>query len=247
MKTVTYDTIGRGYAEVRRPDPRIAKMIRDAVGDARTVVNVGAGTGSYEPGDLEVVAVEPSAAMIAQRPHGSARVVRAYAENLPFQDKSFDVALAILTLHHWTDWRRGLAEMRRVAAKTVVLTHDPRIGAEFWIMEYFPQFARDDAVRFCSMDQLIAVLDPCTVLEVPIPADCRDGFLGAYWRRPEAYLDPAVRRGISSFGVAQDQDALQRGLTRLASDVESGQWHRRWGHLATLPALDIGYRLVATS
>ena len=135
-----YDEIGRSYTVTRRPDPRIARAIDTALGDARSVVNVGAGAGSYEPSHLRVTAVEPSPAMIRQRPSAAAPVVRAVAEHLPFADTSFDAALAVLTLHHWTDRAGGLAELARVARRRVViLTWDPSCRDLFWLTtEYFP-------------------------------------------------------------------------------------------------------------
>jgi len=238
-----YDRIGEGYAGVRRPDPRIAAQIRAALKDARSVVNVGAGAGSYEPSDLEVVAVEPSARMIEQRPGGSARVVQAEAAALPFADDSFDAATAILTIHHWPDWRAGIEEMERVARRRIViLTWDPRVGSSFWLHEYFPEFAKRDEERFCSMDELGELLGACEVSAVPIPHDCTDGFLGAYWKRPHAYLDPSVRAGISSFHLGIDVD---EGLATLARDLDTGRWAERWGYLLGRDSLDLGYRLVA--
>jgi SAM-dependent methyltransferase len=237
-----YEKIGEGYAAVRRPDPRIAAQIRAGLGDARSVVNVGAGAGSYEPADLEVVAVEPSSKMIEQRPAGAARVVQADAAALPFANDSFDVAMAILTLHHWPDWRPGVEEMKRVARKRIVIfTWDPAAGAGIWVHEYLPQVAKRDAGRFCSVHELRQVLGPCEVTPVPIPHDCPDGFLGAFWRRPHAYLDPKLRAGISAFRIGLD---LEDGLARLAQDLEAGRWQERWGHLLGYDSLDLGYRLV---
>ena len=237
-----YDAIGEGYARVRNPDPRIADQIRRALGDARSVVNVGAGTGSYEPSDMEVVAVEPSARMIAQRPAGSARVVQARAEQLPFPDESFDAALAVLTVHHWDDWRAGVAEMKRLARhRVVVLTWDPEAAAQFWLNEYLPEMARVDADRFVPFDVFRAEMGRCRVVPVSIPHDCTDGFFAAYWRRPRAYLSAEVRSGISSFSLDVDTTA---GLARLAADLDDGQWAKRWGHLCDEDSLDVGYRLV---
>jgi SAM-dependent methyltransferase len=216
-----YDAIGEGYARVRSPDDRIADHIRRALGDVRSVVNVGAGAGSYEPRDLEVVAVEPSVKMIDQRPPGSAHVIQGRAEHLPFPDGAFDVALAVLTVHHWDDWRVGLAEMKRVARRrVVVLTWDPPAAAGFWLNDYFPEMAAVDARRFVPLDEFCEPLRPCDVSRVPIPQDCTDGFMAAYWRRPRAYLDPEVRAGISSFS--------------LGVDTEAGPSIGRWGRGGTL-------------
>ncbi|HXH83737.1 MAG TPA: class I SAM-dependent methyltransferase [Candidatus Tectomicrobia bacterium] len=241
-----YDRIGRGYTATRRADPRIAAAIGKALGPATTVIDVGAGAGSYEPEDVRVVAVEPSRAMIRQRARPTP-VVQAVAEALPFADGAFDAALAILTVHHWSDRRAGLAECARVARdRVVVLTWDPAAREAFWLTtEYLPAILDLDVPRFPSMAELAAALGTGTldVHTVPIPADCVDGFMGAYWRRPEAYLDPQVRRGMSSF--AQLPPALvQDGLARLAEDLSTGRWDARFGALRTLEEIDLGYRLV---
>jgi SAM-dependent methyltransferase len=239
-----YDSIGKRYTSVRREDPRIAARIRAALGDARTVVNVGAGTGSYEPRDLEVVAVEPSETMIAQRPDGAAPVVRAYAEELPFKDRSFDAALAVLTDHHWADHARGLAELSRVARRVVLFTWDPATILDGWVVhDYFPsaQELIPDGYRFAHT---LARLGDARAEPVPIPHDCVDGFLHAYWRRPEAYLSQEVRAGISVF-ARMDRGAVEAGVRKLRRDLESGEWQRRNGHLLELEELDLGYRLVS--
>ena len=243
-KGALYDTIGRGYAQRRRPDPRIAARLVAALGDARSVLNVGAGAGSYEPSDRSVVAVEPSAVMLAQRPTGAAAAVQARAEALPFPDRAFDAAMAVLTLHHWTDRVGGLAECTRVARERVVLlTWDPAADAVWLVREYFPEFAETDRKLFPPIAAYAEVFGPDARVEisaVPVPRDCIDGFVGAYWARPEAYLDPAVRKGMSSFG----RPGLEGGLERLRADLASGAWHSRHGHLLGLDALDLGYRLV---
>jgi len=241
-----YDDIGHGYARTRDADPRIAAAIDTALGDARTVVNVGAGAGSYEPRDREVTAVEPSQAMIDQRPPGAAPCVRAPAEALPFADGSFDAALAAMTIHHWDDVARGLAELRRVArARVVVLTWDPEVAAESWLTaEYLPELRKLDLFRFDSPARLAERLGgDVTVTPVPIPADCRDGFIEAFWARPEAYLDPVVRDGMSGMR-AMDQDVVRRAMARLEADLRSGAWDRRHGHLRGQAELELGYRLV---
>lgn len=239
-----YDRIGRGYAATRRSEPRILDQITSALGDARSVLNVGAGAGSYEPADRVVVAVEPSPVMLAQRHPGSAPVVRALAEDLPFGDRSFDAAMSVLSTHHWTDPTRGFAEMRRVARRrVVVLTFDVRRIEEFWVVDYFPFIAELDRGRLMPVDAVAQELGGATVVPVPIPANCVDGFLGAFWRRPEVYLDPDVRRGISSFAV-MPAEAVERGRARLERDLADGTWKRRFGHLLQLGELDMGYRLV---
>jgi SAM-dependent methyltransferase len=237
-----YERIGRGYGELRRADPRLERLIAEALGDAASVVNVGAGTGSYEPAAPGTVAVEPAAVMIAQRPPSGAPCVRGYAERLPFGDGTFDAGLAVLTIHHWSDWRAGLRELVRVARKRVVLsTWDPE-GDAFWLLrEYLPVMLEHDRRRFPSLSALRGELGDCEIRAVPIPHDCTDGFLGAYWRRPAAFLDPAIRRGISSFS----SEYLDAGLARLAVDLDSGAWARKYGHLLEQEELDIGYRLVS--
>jgi SAM-dependent methyltransferase len=237
----TYDRIGTAYGETRKEDPRIARLIFTELGGAATVLNVGAGAGSYEPSDRRVVAVEPSRVMIEQRPRDSAPVVQAVAESLPFADNSFDAAMAVLTLHHWNEAGAGLAELDRVArARILLLTWDPSSDGFWLVRDYFPAFLARDRKRLPPIDRLTRLLDDPRVIPVPIPHDCRDGFLGAYWRRPEAYLDPKIRGGISSFASWPDP----AGLRALERDIESGEWARRNGDLLETPDLDIGYRLI---
>jgi SAM-dependent methyltransferase len=238
-----YDRIGRTYTATRREDPRLAAAIHAALGDARTVMNVGAGAGSYEPADRDVVSVEPSPAMIAQRPAGAAPVVRARAEALPFADGSFDAAMAVLSDHHWADRCAGLRELRRVARRAVVFTFDPAYTDAFWLVsEYLPGFRELPGM---TVEDLVACLGGAAVVPVPLPADCADGFLGAFWRRPEAYLDPRVRAGISVFArvPAAEVDACVRALR---ADLESGAWHERHAGLLALDELDLGYRLLVS-
>ncbi|HKP74778.1 MAG TPA: methyltransferase domain-containing protein [Longimicrobiaceae bacterium] len=241
MPAALYDRIGRGYAAHRRPDARIAGRIAEALGDARTVVNVGAGAGSYEPSDRAVVAVEPSAEMIRQRAPSAAPAVQAAAEALPFGDASFEAAMAVLTIHHWGDARRGLAEMRRVARERIaILTWNPDHPG-FWLTrDYFPEILPADRETFPTLRMIEDVLGAIEVRMVPVPADCTDGFLGAYWRRPEAYLDPGRRAAISAFAKHDDVDAR---IARLRADLADGTWERRNGDLLRLSELDLGYRL----
>jgi SAM-dependent methyltransferase len=246
MRDAVYDRIGQKYTSTRRPDPRIAAAIVRALGDAETVVNVGAGAGAYEPDDRAVVAAEPSWRMIQQRRASATRAVQASAEALPFSDQRFDAALAVLTLHHWTDWRRGLDEMQRVAKRLVLFTIDPVSVGNFWLTRtYFPEIVRLDQGRCPSIAELVSHAGECRVEHIAIPHDCADGFLAAFWRRPEAYLDPAVRAGMSGFALL-DQEIVARGVGRLKTDLESGAWEQRFGALRSLDALDVCYRLVVT-
>lgn len=236
-----YDDIGEVYNRSRRPEPFIAEMLNAALGTAKSVVNVGAGAGSYEPSERSVTAVEPSAAMIARRPAGSAQVVQASAENLPFEPDSFDAAMAVLTIHHWHDWRRGVAEMLRVAPRGVILTWDPEHEG-FWLTrDYFPALIEADRRCFPSIREIRSALPNDDVVTVPIPAHCSDGFLGAYWSRPQYYLDPNRREAISTFSRISD---VRTGLLRLAEDLESGAWHLRNSDLRGKESLDLGYRLI---
>lgn len=238
-----YDSIGRSYTHFRREDPRIAARIRAALGDARTVVNVGAGAGAYEPADLEVTAVEPSETMIAQRPEDAAPVVQGFAEELPFDDQSFDAAMVVLSDHHWRDHDRGLAELRRVARRVVLLTWDPATVHDFWLVsDYLVRF-EDLITEGFRLEHTIEALGGARVEVVPVPHDCVDGFMGAYWRRPHAYLDPRVRASISACAL-MDQTCLEEGMARLEADLRSGAWERRHAHLLTLEELDLGYRLL---
>lgn len=239
-----YDTIGLNYAELRKPDPRIASVIASALGSARMVLNVGAGTGSYEPTDRIVTAVEPSQAMIAKRPPGAAKAIQASAGDLPFADKSFDASLAILTLHHWPDKAMGLAEMRRVTrGRIVLLTFDP--AHRPWLTDYLPELAALDTKIMPAMSDYARWLGPVEVTPMLVPHDCIDGFLYAYWRRPAAYLDPRIRSGSSSFWAIGN--AADTGLEKLRLDLQSGAWERRYADLLEIEAYDAGYRLVVAN
>ncbi|MFI7413722.1 methyltransferase domain-containing protein [Streptomyces sp. NPDC049627] len=240
-----YDALGATYARTRQPDPRIAAQIHAALGDAEHVVNVGAGSGSYEP-PRTVLAVEPSRVMISQRPPGAAPAVQAVAERLPLRDNAADAVMALLTVHHWADLRAGIRELRRVARRRiVVLTWDQRVFRErFWLVrDYLPEAAVYDDTRAVPCEQLIDLLGGGRQEPVAVPHDCVDGFGAAYWRRPHAYLDPHVRAGISMLAQTGD-DALAPGLARLADDLKTGRWHRRYAELHTLEVMDVGYRLL---
>jgi SAM-dependent methyltransferase len=237
-----YDRIGVGYASNRRPDPRWAATIHSALGDAKTVINVGAGAGSYEPDDRPVVALEPSRQMIAQRADTSAPVVQGVAGALPFPDASFDVALAVLTVHHWPDASLGLAEMQRVAARQVIVTWEPEVFAErFWLVRDYVPAADPDGVM--AGRRIADQLHDVRTIPLPVPHDCADGVFGAYWRRPEEYLDPAIRASISGLALI-DPDVLTPAMARLDSDLRSGAWRRKHAHLLDLDQIDLGYCVI---
>ena len=239
-----YDVIGHGYASQRLPDPRIAAQIWRALGEARTVCNVGAGTGSYEPLDRSVIAVEPSRAMIAQR--ANRRVVRACAEALPFADRSFDAAMAIMTVHHWRDLGAGIAELRRIAPLRVVFTFDPEQQDQLWLVrDYLREIVQLEAARAPRIQELVTLLGGAEVQVVPIPWDCSDGFQAAYWRRPERYLSPEVRASISTLAV-QPEARLAAAMRQLEADLASGVWARRNAELFGREAMDFGYRLLVS-
>jgi SAM-dependent methyltransferase len=242
---VDYDRLQVGYAGRRRTDPVIAARVLDALDGAASVVNVGAGSGSYEPADRLVVAVEPSASMRAQRPVGSAPVIAGSAERLPLADRSLDAAMAMVTIHQWTDLDAGLREMRRVARGVVaVLTFDPIVLQRFWVDQYWPEVLASEARRFPSVQRVVAALgDGARVEPVPIPAGCVDGFMEAYFGRPELLLDPGVRAAQSAWTFV-DPDVVRRGLVHLAADLESGRWDARHGDLRAQAEFDGSLRLV---
>lgn len=237
-----YDRIGAGYAGRRRPDPRIARRIEEALSDVDSVVNVGAGTGSYEPAGRRVLAVEPSQLMRRQRPPGAAPCVAATAERLPLADGAFEAAMAILTIHHWSDLAAGLREMRRVARRRIVLMTWAPEGPPFWLTrDYFPQIAAMDRAIFPGAAELRTMLGPGMRTSIlPIPHDCVDGFQAAYWRRPQAYLDEEVRSAISSFSRFDSAKALEK----LRGDIASGRWAAANADLLAAEEADFGYRIV---
>jgi hypothetical protein len=241
--TEIYDSIGTTYNTTRRPDPRVGQVIWSALGDCRSVLNVGAGTGAYEPADRDVVAVEPSATMRRARPAGSAPCVAAIAESLPFDDRSFDAAMAILTVHHWRDYRAGLGELRRVARRRVLVVHwDQSLIDQLWLADYFPEAFAFDRRRSPPLHDVCVALDAIDVVPLPVPHDCRDGFGAAYWRRPDAYLDPTVRAGMSM--LAQTEHERGDGVERLRRDLSDGTWAARHHDLLARTELDCGYRIV---
>ncbi|MEV7541178.1 class I SAM-dependent methyltransferase [Streptomyces sp. NPDC089915] len=239
-----YDRIGVGYSSIRRPDHRWAAQIEASLGDARTVLNLGAGTGAYEPEGRTLVAVEPSLEMRAQRGPLAAPCVVASAERLPFDDQSFDAVMAVLTVHHWTDLEAGIAELQRVARRFSIVTYDMDVQRNFWFTrDYVPEIAEAECSRVPSLERLTKLLGPCEVAELPVWHDFTDGFMTAFWRRPQAYLDPATRRACSAFALT-DERAVDRGVTRLRDDLDSGAWHRRYADLATRDHIDAGFRLL---
>jgi ubiquinone/menaquinone biosynthesis C-methylase UbiE len=236
-----YDVIGINYAELRKPDRRIARVIESALGSAQSVLNVGAGTGSYEPIDRCVIAVDPSGEMIRKRGPAAAKAIEASADDLPFDDKSFDASMAILTIHHWPDKEAGLREMRRVTrGRIVLLTHDP--AHRPWLTDYLPELAALDEKQMPTISDYERWLGFARITPVMVPHDCSDGFLYAYWRRPAAYLDAHVRSGSSSFWAIGN--AAEAGLQDLRRDLETGEWERRYAKLLDLDEYDAGYRLV---
>ncbi len=253
-----YDRIGVGYVAHRRADPRWEALINEQLGDgrggsrsrsrsrrrSRVVVNVGAGTGNYEPVDGDVIAVEPSSVMVEQRPVGAAPAIRASGSSLPLPSGCADVAMAILTLHHWDDWAAGLAELCRVAPRRVVLTMDFELHSRFWFLEdYVPEVGEATRDLGPNAEEVAEAIGGGTSVPLLVPRDMQDGVLGAYWCRPEAYLDPAVRANCSGLALA-DPRVVARGAAALESDLASGEWQRRHADLAELSAIDLGYRLV---
>lgn len=250
-----YDTIGLGYVAHRKADPRWEAVINEQLGDGRVVVNVGAGTGNYEPVGLEraVVAIEPSSVMVAQRATGSAPVVRATGSALPLPTGSADVAMALLTVHHWDDWAAGLAEMCRVAPRRLVLTMDFELHSRFWFLEdYLPEVGEATRRLSPGVEEVGGIIGGTgngtrpAVIPLLVPRDMQDGVLGAYWCRPEAYLDPAVRANCSGLALA-DPAVVARGVAALERDLSRGAWQQRHADLAELAAIDLGYRLVVAN
>jgi SAM-dependent methyltransferase len=241
-KQPLYDQIGSTYTLTRREEPRIAERIHRALGDARSVVNVGAGAGAYEPRDREVIAVEPSSVMLAQRSPDAAPAIQARAEALPLADDSVDAAMTVLSDHHWEDRAGGLRELRRVARRRVVVfTYDPELADSFWfIRDYLPGFHH---LAGMSIEDIAAALGGASVEPVPIPHDCVDGFFLAFWRRPHAYLDERVRAGTSVFARVPEEECAE-AIERLRADLESGAWEERHRDLLALDELDLGFRLV---
>ena len=245
MARPVYEHIGHGYSVGRREDPRLAVHLHAALGNSDRVLNVGAGTGSYEPRDRCVVAVEPSGLMAAQRPTTAAPVVRAVAEALPFPDRRFDTAMGVLTIHHWTSLATGLREFRRTSQRIVLFLRDPAAAPSWWLYGYFPATARLVASRETPVTVLESLLRcRLSVTPVPIPADCIDGFEAAYWRRPAAFLNPNLCASMSALSLISRSER-ESGQRRLANDLANGTWTRRHEDLLGVDQLDLGYRVVA--
>ena len=244
-----YDKFGQKYSGYRIADPRIADYVNDALVNAKTVLNVGAGAGSYEPTDKYVLAVEPSATMRLQRlSNGKTPAVIATADSLPFDDNSFDASMAILTVHHWPDMDKGLKELRRVTRKQVVImTFDPQQLDNFWNANYFPELIEVEKARYPAIDFVKRSLGgKAEVVPVPIPFDCSDGFQEAFYGRPEAFLQKEVRQSQSAWGFLED--GLEEKLVkRLADDLQSGEWDRKYGHYRTEPTFTCALRLVISN
>jgi SAM-dependent methyltransferase len=240
-----YDRIGVSYSDVRRADPRFEAAIWGALGHARSVLNIGAGAGSYEPTDREVIAVEPSPVMIAQRPADAALAIQGVAESIPLKDKSVDATMGVFTMQHWDDVDRGVDEVLRVTRERIVfLTLDLDVTAQMWLCrDYLPEIIEHDRRAFPTIAHLQSILPNVEVETVPVPVDCTDGVLVALWSRPEAHLDPHVRRASSTW-LRLPPAVIQTGLDRLRHDLDSGEWDNRHGHLRTLGTLDVGLRLI---
>jgi Methyltransferase domain len=240
-----YEPIGKTYAATRQPDVRIATQIRHALGDVTRVINVGAGAGSYEPTDCDVVAIDPSITMLRQRSDSACPSVVGRAESLPFSDGSFDAAMGTFTLHHWTDLATGLREVQRISSRQVFLLYEPSYASEMWIVKYFPEILElPHEKRAPSVSDLSVLLNIERVEMVPVPNDCTDGFGGAYWARPERYLETSVQAGMSMLAALQPA-VRAAGTARLHDSLSSGEWDATYGHLRTTESTDLGYRLVA--
>jgi SAM-dependent methyltransferase len=240
-----YGVIGKGYALIRQPDPRIAQQFHAALGDAATVLNVGAGAGSYEPLDRDVTAIEPSASMRAERPAHLSRAIDATADHLPFPDDTFDASMASVTVHQWPDLEKGLGEMRRVTTgPVVILTFDPTPPENWWLIDYAPELFEVEARRMPTIDRIGAALGGTTEVQtVMIPVDSTDGFGQAFYGRPERVLDPEVRRAMSAWSFL-DPRLVESIVAKLANDLESGAWDEKYSRFRDLTLFDGGMRLV---
>jgi len=239
-----YDGSKVDYVSYRQTDPVIEAQIHRALGDAQTILNVGGGAGSYEPVDRYVVAIEPSVEMRRKRSTTRPAVIGS-AEQLPFDDKSFDASMAIFTIHHWKDLRRGLEEMRRVTRGPVVIVScDPLRLYDFWMVEYGKEVLDIEARRYPAIDTVKGCFGEDTmVTSVSIPRDCRDGFQEAYYARPERLLDDHVRAAQSAWGFLS-KDVEQDIVHRLRTALRDGSWDRQFGHFRTAPTFEGSLRLI---
>lgn len=238
-----YDKIGSNYSIQRKPDPRIESIIHAKLRGASKIVNIGAGTGSYEPKNCDVTSVEPSETMILQRPIDSSPVIQAYAENLPFIDKEFECAMALLTIHHWSNLEKGLMEMKRVSNRQLIFTWNP-LHEGFWLtQDYFPEIHQIDQKNFPSINTIEELIGPVEVTSVEIPFDCTDGFGSAFWRKPEAYLSMEIRLAMSTFHKISN---VEEGVLKLKNDIDSGEWERKYGYLLNQESLDLGFVVLTT-
>lgn len=244
-----YDEHGKKYANYRRTDPRIAKYITEALGTAKTVINVGAGAGSYEPNDRYVMAVEPSSAMRMQRMKaGKVPAIIGTADSLPFDNDSFDAAMATLTIHHWPDLEKGLLELRRVTInQIVIMTYDPDKLDVFWNSYYFPELVDVEKSRYPKIKDITDILGEKSIIkEIPIPIDCQDGFQEAFYARPEAFLQNEIRKSQSAWGFLSDE-VEQKLVKRLEDDLKSGKWDEKFGFHRNMPFFHGALRLIISS
>jgi len=248
-KAFDYDKFGQKYSGNRQSDPGIAIYINRALGSAKTVINVGAGAGSYEPEHLYVVAVEPSVVMRSQRiSKDKAPAINAKADNLPFDDQSFDAAMALLTVHHWPDLEKGLKELRRVTKdRVVIMTFDPDELDNFWNANYFPELIAIEKKRYPSIELIINLIGgKCEVISIPIPLDCADGFQEAFYGRPEAFLKREVRQSQSAWGFLAE--GIEEKLVKaLEDDLKSGEWDKKYGHFRKQPTFTCALRLIVSA
>ncbi len=240
---VNYNQLAESYRKYRKPDPRIAERILFHIEGAKQILNVGAGIGSYEPNGPDIVALEPSYGMILQRNNSQVNLIQGIAEQIPFKNNIFDVSMGILTIHHWSDITLGLKEMARVTKNKIILLTWIGYGNDFWLENYIPEITGIDFNLFPTLEELESILGNTLIETLEIPHDCSDGFMCAYWRRPEAYLDSGVREAISTFSRIPN---IQNQLNNLHDEIENGVWHKKHGHLLEKESLDLGYRLVVS-
>lgn len=244
-----YDEHGKGYSGYRQTDPRIAAYVSQALNSAETVLNVGAGAGSYEPADRYVAAVEPSEVMRRQREKSNkAPAVIGSAESLPFDDNAFDAVMAMVTIHHWGDMEKGLCELRRVARdRVVVLTFDPHALDSFWNVHYFPAVVEAERHRYPTLDFITHCLGKKNVIQaIPVPFDCTDGFQEAFYGRPEAFLNKDIRSAQSAWGFISDE-LEEHYVKNFAAELKSGAWDEKYGELRKTKTFTGALRLITAS